>query len=57
LSRIFLNENEITDEGVKALAGATQHIKKLKQIGLNKNRITDVGLRALVDVADHLKHL
>ena len=57
LKIINLSGNDITDDGLKALAGATKYLKNLENIELNNcKNITDVGLKALVD-AGQLRNL
>jgi hypothetical protein len=49
LTTIKLNENQITDEGVKSLAAAAEQLSNLTQISLMKNKITAKGMQYLAD--------
>ena len=47
LRKLFLRENQIGDEGAKALAEGLQHNRALQQLGLDGNQIGDEGKAAL----------
>ncbi len=47
LRRVSLDNNQITDEGLKALALNAEKLTNLQVVGLSNNQITDDGLKAL----------
>ena len=49
LKNIFIEYNDIGDEGAAALATALENNKSLETLHISNNQITDVGALALID--------
>jgi Ran GTPase-activating protein (RanGAP) involved in mRNA processing and transport len=47
LQKVDLSDNQITDQGLKALAENLCKFKSLQTVDLSNNQITDEGVKAL----------